>query len=382
MIRHHHFILSLFSALLVITVFSCKPGSNKERDTECKNFLEKADKDLRYGRATSIDQRIDSFYAIENYKTPYCLSLRDMQQSGISMAQEQYDAAQEQAAAAIAKLEQNHIENDYAEEYMQVLNIKGIALQQLGRSREAVACYRKALALATKLNDKCAMEFIYGRMGKIAYEQSYTDLSAGYRKKALQYYLACSDKNIFYVTDYINDLAKSYEAGEMYDSALFYYDSALAFINHNEQALSRINDKDLLISDVYAGKGHTYIVAHSYDSAIVILKRRLKTESPKVAFHNGYLLAHADLVMAYVFKKDYKAAGKELDILKGELMFMPNNDAEVMRSFHYAAKYYYEETGNGVKGKEHADKFFAIADSMMKASQRQEKISRQDIVMQ
>jgi len=142
--------------------------------------------------------------------------------------------------------------------------------------------YYKALSLAERYNDSCAIGYYHLKIGLIMFStKQYKDASK-YFVNAYNYTLTC-DKNFgyFYRTqELLNDIGLCYERTMQYDSAVWYYKKGIELLSKNviDFPENRKWQMWLAIAIVKGNLGGTYAAAGMYDSAEVVLKESLSME--------------------------------------------------------------------------------------------------------
>jgi|GEM_PF-2098256 len=146
--------------------------------------------------------------------------------------------------SALAQLE------DRTEDYEYLFNAmfrKGSALLSKGNNNEAFECFYATKKLAEKYEDTCSFAKLNNNLGLVSFRQRRYNEAISYFRNAFYESAHCGAldfTNAFFLKQsHLDNIGLSFERLASYDSAIQYYQLALAFIKRNE---GKYNDHEIL----------------------------------------------------------------------------------------------------------------------------------------
>lgn len=197
---------------------------------------------------------------------------------------------------------------------------KGDALYDLKEYNQAYQFYYQGKVAAEKSLDPCTYsEFSY-RLGMAMYKQSNFTDAAVHFQKGFDESGACPERfGVFYRRqELLNNTALSYKKSGSNDSALMYYNKALAFINSHE---NKYPDKPLMFDVargvVYGNMGQLYALTN-HDKAKELYKKSISINERPEHEANDALLTQLHLATLYLEENNFDSMHATLvDISKG-----------------------------------------------------------------
>jgi tetratricopeptide (TPR) repeat protein len=166
----------------------------------------------------------------------------------------------------------------YTTEYGQAFFYKGDLLFDQDKYNEAYEHFYRGKVIGSNALDECVISDYSYRMGMIMYKQEHYQLAAANFKNSLKESIACTNNfSSFYRSqELINNTGLSYSKINMVDSALYFYDKALKYINdHAKQYHDRQELLDVARGVVYGNQANIYILLKKYDLAKTLLKKSI-----------------------------------------------------------------------------------------------------------
>ncbi|MFD2872210.1 ATP-binding protein [Mucilaginibacter ximonensis] len=213
------------------------------------------------------------------------------------------------------------------------------------------------------LNRSALSEYMY-RMGMITYKMGNYKLAKDYFMRSYMYYtIVPSDfVNYYHVQELLDNIALSYKHNDQLDSAVFYFDKSLAFINkYGPQFKDRLKMMEIAQGVVYGNKAEIYILQKKYQQAIVLLKKSIDINLKKDYDNADAELSEIKLAQIYdQFKRDTELYGL-LTALGQQLKTIKNPDVEA--DWNHLMSNYYERRGDLAKAINHLKTYNTLKDS-------------------
>lgn len=362
-------------AALFVGLYACSEntGNNSNDDAEVGAFREEQLTLLNAGKIKNhrvLIHNTDSFLALKHNVSPYFQQELHISKSRDYYELGEYDSSSIFADSAIYIIETNDFQKEYPTNYVNALTLKGQALYATNQFKQAYTYYFKAKKLSEKLKDTCSShEFTY-RLAMIAYKQKkYTD-AAKYFKRSYLSASACDNAYPYVLQEYLDNVGLSYEKMNIHDSALYYYDSALLFINRNAGSFpsSILIEKALAV--VYGNIGGLYLTIGKTDTAIALLKKSFSINIQPGYDNTDALLTHLKLANAYLNKKDMAALTLSLAAIEKELDSIAH-PLEAKTSWHNLMYRVNNLSGDAPAALLHMQKYTTLRDSLWQLEKKQ-----------
>ncbi|WP_184549931.1 tetratricopeptide repeat-containing sensor histidine kinase [Mucilaginibacter sp. FT3.2] len=166
----------------------------------------------------------------------------------------------------------------YTTEYGQAYFYKGDILFDEDKYNEAYEAFYHGKVIGSNGLDECVLSDYSYRMGMILYKQEHYQLAASNFKNSFKESVTCTfNFSAFYRgQELINNTGLSYSKINMQDSALYFYDKALRYIDdHKKQYSDRRELLDVARGVVYGNQADIYIDQKNYDQAKTLLKKSI-----------------------------------------------------------------------------------------------------------
>ena len=221
--------------------------------------------------------------------------------------------------SALAIIENNHLEEKYAAEYLGAMNLKGRVLYATDHFTQSYDLYFKVKQLAEKYKNNCILSDYNYCIGMISYKQKKYSEAASYFKQSFLSTEACNTGGNYRSQENLDNIALSFEKMNLYDSAIFYYDSALSYINRFYKNSTDTIRYGKAVGVVYGNIGSVWLAKGAIDSAIYFLKKSYDINIRRVYENIDALLIHLKLANAYIRKREFALANIALTDLRREL---------------------------------------------------------------
>lgn len=220
----------------------------------------------------------------------------------------------------------NGKELQYKKEYAGAIFAKGDVLMVEKKYADAFKCYYDGKLFAQKNLDSCSYCQITYQLGMVRYKQGNYLKAIPYFKEAFAESSHCKAgagfSNLFiYPQSHLNTIALCFEQARVPDSAVYYYKSALNFIDSNA---GRFPDKKQFAETaravVYGNLGGVYALMGNYPESEKYLK-----ESIRINNRQGYAIEDAQtaqlkLASLYIQFSRYAAADSLLGEIEHDLL--------------------------------------------------------------
>lgn len=214
------------------------------------------------------------------------------------------------------------MQEKYPKDYSDVLLFKGEELFNRKDYYNAYFDYFVGKSLLDKLGDVCEAAKFTSRIANIFFNEGKFYNAIEYWKKELKELESCSaDKNTFELAfiekqGSFNNIGICYLSVNEPDSALVYFDKAMAFIDANEK--DHLEEQKFIkyarmVVQIY--QAEAYIAKGQISEAEELLKNSLYHDQEidwSMGMERGARLRLATL---YIYKQDYKLASEQLDVL-------------------------------------------------------------------
>jgi len=260
-----------------------------------------------------------------------------------------------------------------ATEYAKTLFASGNVFRNQKRYDEAFKRYYEGRKFAKKYLDSCQFSEFTNRLGLIRYAQQKYLKAIPYFKQALKENRHCNadskfpDRFILPQSIY-NNIAFSYEQANLPDSALYYYQEGLAFI---ERMAPEFEERKAYIETAkgvfYGNLGGQYAELNNFEQAEKYLKESIRlNDRPGYAREDASSaknkLANMYLQSGHMHEADNLIRQMELDLKKRE---GKNEEKELTQKLFLLLKSrYHEKTGNWPEAFRYLQQYNSMKDSL------------------
>ncbi|WP_234734931.1 tetratricopeptide repeat-containing sensor histidine kinase [Tellurirhabdus bombi] len=223
----------------------------------------------------------------------------------------------------------------YQQEYALTHLYKGDVLRTQKRYKEAYSYYHKGKILMEGLLDTCQSSQYTNRIAVIYYAQADYAKATVYYKQAMQELKHCRGSSDFeyafvYPQGTLDNIGLCYAARGMADSAMYYYNAALTFIDKNAHKFP--NDKEFVATAravILGNQAKIYQTKGDLKRAEALLKTSIRINSQKKHDNRDAQFSQAKLVEVYFQQKKFDQARLALQDLKTALDTLPNSQAKL-----------------------------------------------------
>lgn len=358
-------LLLIIAICIGISIYSCQqpnqPASLK--DADYNNFLDTTLRNYDITKAGRYIIVVDSFYSKINNVSDYGAHIKYVYKTLYYNDRAQFDSAAVNVDKAVAVLEKNKLEKKYAKEYLGALNLKGRIRYSLGNFTQAYNIYFKVKQLAEESKDTCTLGEYNYCVGMISYKQKKYAEAENHFKQAFICSHTCKGEDAYRQQENLDNIALSLEKQALYDSAIYYYDSAIRYIN-----TFLIKNPDTImygkaIGVVYGNIGSIWLAKGIPDSAIVYLKKGYDMNIRRAFENKDAVLVHLKLANAYLQKQEYPLALTALTNTKKELDSVMHS-VEANTTWNQLMYRYYEQTKNEPEAYRYYHEYTKMRDSL------------------
>lgn len=270
---------------------------------------------------------------------------------------------------SIAK--QSASKQQYLSNFAEANYAKGDAYFNLNQYNDSYQCYFQGYLIAKNyLNKRSLSDYTY-RMGMIMYKQTHYKQAVQYFKDSYAQDLSAPDngKNDFPAfyrrQELLDNIAISYKHCGNIDSALFYFDKTLVFIdNNNDRFKDRADLLEIAKGVVYGNKADALIINRQYDKAKGLLKKSIAINLKKGGDNRDAELSEIKLAQIYYNQNKGDSLYKQLTSLRKQLDVLNNPDAET--DWNRLMGAYYLKKKNIVKALTYIQNYNLFKDSAIK----------------
>ena len=330
------FILTAFMLFLIC----CRNYRNKEADQSYENFdFRKIQKYIE--DSTRYFNAIDSIYKY----LPYAEGLYEAYgcKRGYYYTQKRdYARSLVYSDSMLMAVKQIKHKKGYLYWYSTALAYKADDLHALKRYNEALSFYFLAREAIFKTGDSCLFTTYSTRLGLVAYNHKRYAEAAEYFKEAFEQQANCdfnrdpNKEHTIFANQQANldNIGLCYSRQNMHDSAVYYFDSALNYINLNAHKAFRYNAQNQKILDtifletakavIYGNLAKDLMEMGNDSVAERLLKASIRNNSLPGRAPEDVSWSLSKLADLYVRNNRLKEAGETLHSLKMELDSFPN----------------------------------------------------------
>ncbi len=275
------------------------------------------------------------------------------------------------ADSMLSIAQQSISKQQYVSNFAEANYAKGDAYFNLNQYNDSYQCYFQGYLIAKNyLNKRPLSDYTY-RMGIIMYKQAHYKQAVQYFKDSYTQDLSApnngeDDFPAFYRRqELLDNIAISYKHCGNIDSALFYFDKTLAFIDTNKDRFkNRANMLEMARAVVYGNKAAALIINQQYDKAKGLLRKSIAINLKKGGDNSDAELSEIKLAQIYYNQHKNDSLYKQLIILRKQLDVVSNPDAET--DWNRLMGAYYLKKKDAVKALTYMQNYNLLKDSAIK----------------
>ncbi len=229
------------------------------------------------------------------------------------------------ADSVIFLVRSKSLEKNLPHIYGKAYLFKGEALMRENKFNDAYRCYYEGIRIIQTTSDTFAFDHIYGDLGKVCYLQGDYLHASNYFKKSLDEETSYPKRrsrfiNFQYRQRNMDNIGLCYDKLGMTDSAIYYYNMALNYINDHDIEFEDQNGArdfvEIARGVVYGNMGTTYYNKGDYKDAETLYSKSIGINTKK-----GYEIVDARLTQLkladlYIKSARLKEANALLDTLR------------------------------------------------------------------
>jgi len=275
------------------------------------------------------------------------------------------------ADSMLSIAQQSASKQQYVSNFAEANYAKGDAYFNLNQFNDSYQCYFQGYLIARNyLNKRSLADYTY-RMGMIMYKQARYKQAAQYFKDSYAQSLQVPDDGkddfpAFYrKQELLDNIAISYKHCGKIDSAVFYFDKTLAFIeSNNERFKNRADMLEMARAVVYGNKAEALIINKQYDQAKGLLRKSIAINLRKGGDNRDAESSQIKLAQIYFNQHKTDSLHKQLASLRKQLDIVSNPEAET--DWNRLMGAYYLEKKDAVKALTYIQNYNTLKDSTIR----------------
>lgn len=282
-----------------------------------------------------------------------------------------YKLALSFADSMLAMAQQSVNKQQYVSNFAEANYAKGDAYFNLNQYNDAYQCYFQGYLIAKNYLNKVSLSDYTYRMGLIMYKQARYKQAVQYFKDSYTQKLSIKDEDkdefqsFYRKQELLDNIAISYQHCGNIDSAVFYFDHALALINNNVNRFkSRSDMLEMARGVIYGNKAEALIINKQYDQAKGLLRKSIAINLRKGSENRDAQLSEIKLAQIFYDQRESDSLYRQLSSLRRQLDFIRNPDAET--DWNRLMGAYYLEKKDAVKALIYIQNYNVLKDSAIK----------------
>jgi len=249
-------------------------------------------------------------------------------------------------------------------------NMKADALFAKGMYNDAYNYYNIAQVLTVNNHDSCAMRSYSYSLAMTLYRQQRYQLSAQRFIDAFYQASACPEdfNNFYFRQEMLDNIGLCYNAVGKYDSAIYYYQKALDYLNERtgkyEHKLPNVYEAPKAV--VYGNMAEVYMHLGKFDSAIILYENSININLQKGYTNSDAIVNQVKLADIYFNTGDAQKAKITLDKIKAELDTIPDTQVEIL--WNKLMWKYSEHTRDSLKAYRHLRLYTLLNENFISAN--------------
>lgn len=368
----HVRLLWLFILLISFGACTKKGTDNGDYSPEFKNLNKQMDKIWATGRIKEGLHFLDSgFVHLPNPTNNDKFRRYSLHYVYYQKTIFKYDTALVYADSMLMTARKSINNKQYASNFAEGNFCRGDALFELKQFTDAYQSYYQGYLTGKNYVNIAALSDYTYRMGMIMYKQGHYNLAAKYFKDSFKQNLQdAAQINRGFVGFYrrqelLDNIGLSYRHNHQNDSALVYFDKALAIIEGNAPLFpERAQHIDMARGVVYGNKSEVYAQQGNNAQAIALLKKSIAINLKKSYDNRDAQLSEVKLGQLYLKQHQGDSLLNLLGHLRNQLDTVSNAEAEA--DYNRLLSSYYGEKGDLKKALTHLQKYNLQKDSITK----------------
>lgn len=256
-----------------------------------------------------------------------------------------YEEAMRYSDSSLFILQNYANEKKYMWSYASANFFKGDNFLEQKKYNDAFQSFYKGKLVAESIYDPCALSEFDSRLGLVCYKQAnFLDASV-YFKMAFDKINKCS-KNFIYAYEQqrlLDNIALSFDKSNMPDSAIYYFNYALKFIEKNESIYpDKLDQFKAARGVIYGNIGDSYYKQFKIDTAEALLKKSIAINIQKGYDNQDARLNQLKLANLYLDSDRSSEAYNLITDVKISLDTLPQEEADFR--WRYLRWKYYDKT--------------------------------------
>jgi two-component system sensor histidine kinase VicK len=282
-----------------------------------------------------------------------------------------YKLALSFADSMLKMAQQSVSKQQYVSNFAEGNYAKGDSYFNLNQYNDAYQCYFQGYLIARNYLNKASLSDYTYRMGMIMYKQAHYKQAAQYFKESYAQSLSSNDNDknefppFYRRQELLDNIAISYRHCGNIDSAIYYFDKALAFINSNSDRFrNRAEALEMARGVIYGNKSEALIINQQYDKAKGLLRKSIAINLRKGGDNRDAQLSEIKLAQIFYNQHKNDSLYRQLASLRRQLDFVKNPDAET--DWNRLMGAYYLEKKDAVKALTYIQNYNVLKDSAVK----------------
>lgn len=362
--------LKLVCFAVSIFAFSCKTGKNETYEHPGYfNSIYKQTEDLSNANPAHILPFIDS--AFSRFKDPGVLDLYHKYEIKADYYTNSFPddiQALNYLDSMLTIIKDKVTDTGFADYYANALFRKGEILIWRKDYKGAMDCFYKAKLIAAAIKDSCLISTYSNTMALINFKQEQFLEAARNMKQSVDEMNTCDNSFRKYITlqSRLNTIGFSYSKCKMPDSALYFFNKAIATLQYIRTTYPNVRDIDRIVESssgvIYGNMGDVFLSKADTASGEMLYKKGISINSRP---HHDLGDAHcsmAKLAKLYINRHDLNKARITLTSLRASLDTFNNIDAEL--KWYKLQQKYMDLTGNTNDAFKAAKIYMKLKDSL------------------
>lgn len=294
----------LFLLCLLTSLFSCKrPDDDFHLSLGFDVILDSANRMFEIGKVAQAKHYLDSaFHHTRNLNLLQTYNYYEFTYTYISRIDNDPEKAMLYTDSLLNLFDTQEKKLKYSNEYGQALFYRGDVLFDENKFNEAYRYFYQGKIIGNTNLDNCILSNYSYRMGMTLYKQERYLQAAISFKSSIKENNSCSADNseFFRRQELLNNLGLCYSKVNNADSALYFYQQALKYINdHAAESKQKAQLLDAARGVIYGNQANVYIWLKNYDIAKTLLKESININLRKGNDNQDALYSEIKLASCY-----------------------------------------------------------------------------------